>query len=172
MSSMNEAFLETENAIALQLDPSLYTVESEALMRQRGIIQNSETLTGSLERTVGALVELDDQLAGGRDEQFVQTVINYVNDGTIVFGTPVMTNAGRAEAITAACTVLPVQVEQGRVNLQRFYADSEVALDKAVGTGYDLSDVERPAEALLELNGALDDINPKCLQYCRFVRQK
>lgn len=162
---INEDFPTPGDSITLQLDPSLYTQASEDLMRQRGIIQAGETVTSSLERTVGALVELDDELAGGRDEQFVHTVVDYVNDGTIVFGTPVMTNAGRPEAITAACTVLPVEVEQGRVNLQRFYADSEAALDKAVGTGYDLSGLERPAEALLELNGALDDINTRLLQH-------
>lgn len=149
--------------INLTLDPTLYTAYSEQLMVQRGIIQPGETLTGSLERTVGALVELDDELNGGRDEQFVQTVVDYVNDGTIVFGTPVMTNAGRPNAITAACTVLPVQVEGGRVNMQRFYTDSEAALDKAVGTGYDLSELEDPAAALLELNAALDDINARLL---------
>jgi ribonucleoside-diphosphate reductase alpha chain len=128
-------------------------------MIQRGIIQPGETLAGSLERTVGALVELDTELNGGRDEQFVETVVDYVNDGTIVFGTPVMTNAGRENAITAACTVLPVRVEEGRVNMSRFYHDSEAALDKAVGTGYDLSELDEPAKALVELNGALDEIN-------------
>ncbi len=151
----NPVFLHTQ----IQLDPAIYTASSEALMQQRGILVGDETMTQALERSTGALLEMDEELQGYQDTKFADTVVDLVNRGVIVYGTPILTHAGRDQEVTAACTVLPVRVKNGQVDVRRFAADSFAALDKSLGTGYDLSDIEDPAGALLDLNGQLDRIN-------------
>ncbi len=146
--------------ISIIPDKAVYTVNSEVLMRARGIIKGDETMADALERTTFALFDMDREMNGGiEDNEFQETAISLINDATIIYGTPVLTNAGREAQITAACTVLPMTLNNGKVNLARFRVDSMGALSKAVGTGYDLSELDDPSIALLELNAVLDEIN-------------
>lgn len=152
------------NGLQLQLAPDLYTADSQLLMQQRGILRANETMEDALTRVVDSLTRLDTDLNGGvADGQFRDDVVRLINNGTVVFGTPVLTNAGREGSTTAACTVLPVRVREGKVDIGAFRADSMAALDKAIGTGYDLSSLENPATALTELNDQLDSINDHLL---------
>ncbi len=143
----------------LTLDARLYNQDSESLMRARGILQNDETMESALRRTLKALVEMDRQIDDAQDGEFESTARKLINQGVLCFGTPILTHAGRAGAITAACTVLPLRTNGGMVDIKKFAADSYMALDQAVGTGYDLSDLENPAETLIQLNHELDKIN-------------
>lgn len=151
--------------VKLSLDTRLYTPDSEVLMRKRGILKEDETIENALQRTLDSLTEMDTQLNDGiEDRQFADLSTKLVNEGVICFGTPILTNAGREGAITAACTVLPIIMRDGHPDIKKFHSDSYAALDQAVGTGYDLSDVDEPAATLIELNAALDQINTHLLE--------
>jgi len=151
------------DGVALQLDPTLYTSVSEELMQSRGIIRDNETIERSLSRAITALLDHDTTLYGTVDFGFQDDVIKLINKGVLVLGTPILTNAGRPRKAVAACTVLPIHTREGRVDLEQFYYESFNALDNAIGTGYDLSELDRPATALEELNEALNRINAKLL---------
>lgn len=131
---------------------------------ERGIIEPHETAEIATNRALDGLVALDAELSGYYDETFAKAARTFVEEGVIVFGTPVLTNAGREGRVTAACTVLPVQVSEGRLRVDEFLASSQSALEKAIGTGYDLSDMQNPVEALTELNEALNVINDGLLK--------
>lgn len=147
------------------LDQGTYSSElTNDIMHQRGIIENDESVTQALERATDALLAIDTRLGVTEDTDFASRVYEQVESGVLIFGTPILTNAGREGRMTAACTVLPVQTSQGKVKLDCFVSSSETALGNAIGTGYDLSDVDSPADALLELNEALDEINTALLK--------
>lgn len=151
----------TESSLSRKVipDPRFYDEDAERLMRKRGIIEHDQTIQSALERTVGSLLDIDADMHGAYDEEFAQTVISLTERGVLVYGTPVLTNAGRKRNVTAACTVLPIELVDGQVDMESFHKQSAKALEDAVGTGYDLSDLERPSEAIVELNTTLDKIN-------------
>lgn len=144
----------------MNLDPKFYNSHSAGVMADRGILRPGEPVDVALQRAASALLAIDRALNDGQEDlPFEKRVYESIENGIFVFGTPILTNSGREEKVTAACTVLPVHVRGGRVALDRFYADSHAALDNAIGTGYDLSEVDDPCSALEELNCALDAIN-------------
>lgn len=137
-----------------------YTDASKRLMQSRGIIDMKEEVFHALERTIKSLLTIDESLSGGFfDVAFADKVIDFVNRGVIVFGTPILTNAGRPKSVTAACTVLPLRFKEGAFDVSHFRAESMSVFDNAIGTGYDLSALTHPAETVKELNGILDEIN-------------
>lgn len=143
-------------------DPYYYDSGAEALMRQRGIISGDETLADSLTRVTNSLLDFDATMEGTLDLAFSKKVKSFVECGVIVYGTPVLANAGRNN-ITAACTVLPLRVRSGQADFEHFSDTSYLALSKAVGTGYDLSELNEPSQDLHMLNSYLDTINTRLI---------
>lgn len=134
------------------------------LMKRRGIIMEDETVEDALERVVSALLAADQKLEDNNaDTAFAQAVRALVSDRSIVFGTPVLTNAGREGLTTAACTVLPMPIRNGMLELQKLRQSSHSALGDAIGTGYDLSDLESPAQDIKNMNTMMNDINDHLL---------
>ena len=134
---------------------------SERLMRRRGVLHDGETIGDAVYRAASVLLEMDEDLSGQPDPKFAATVDSLLRDGVVVFGTALLANAGRDGAVTASCTVLPLTQARGLVDEAGFAAQSWAALKTAMGTGYDLSDLPRPQEALPRLNSILELINQR-----------
>lgn len=137
---------------------------TSALMKERGIIRDQETIEDVLSRIVTTLVAEDRQLSKNDNRDFADTLTSLTNDGSIVYGTPILTNVGRNGLMTAACTVLPVALRDGQVDVKQFYDTSHQVLGAAIGTGYDLSALKDPATQLLRLNDSINDINRELRQ--------
>lgn len=147
----------------MRLNPEVYDESSFTLMQQRGILRDDERVEDALARTVDSLIDIDKSFGSNADENFRQRVYAHVENGVFVFGTPLLTNAGRENKVTAACTVMPLHTEGGRLKLERFFSDADSTLGNALGTGYDLSETEDPAGVLIELNDALNRVNDALL---------
>ena len=142
------------------LNQSIYNVLSENIMKQRGILRESETIEDALTRVLSALITIDRELNSHRiDKAFEEKLIELVGDGSLIIGTPILTNAGRASQVTAACTVLPIILKDGKADYDFFSLRSYDMLGSALGTGYDLSTIDDPVEALIQFNRILNDID-------------
>lgn len=129
-------------------------------MKKRGILRDSETIDDALNRVLSALIAIDRELNGDRiDEAFEEKLIELVSDGSLILGTPILTNAGRASQVTAACTVLPIKLKNRKADYDFFSLRSYDMLGSALGTGYDLSTIDDPVEALIQFNHILNDID-------------
>lgn len=140
---------------------SLYDAQARTLMAKRGIMRPGESIESVFTRVANTLLEVDQELNQGRpDSLFASDVKELIEDKTIAFGTPILANVGREESpTTAACTVLPLPVRQGLLLLEEFKMASQEVLEDAVGTGYDLSDLENPVDSLKQMNGFLNELN-------------
>ena len=144
----------------ITLNKSIYNLLSENIMKKRGILRESETIEDALNRVISALVTIDRELNGGEsDEAFEEKLTELVGDGSLIIGTPILTNAGRASQVTAACTVLPIQLKNGKADYDFFSLRSYDMLGSALGTGYDLSTIDHPVEALIQFNHILNGID-------------
>lgn len=142
------------------LNHSIYNQFSQTLMQQRGILREQETIPDAFNRVIYTLSSIDAQLYGEQKSQaFKDSLTKMVYNGTIILGTPILTNAGRPAQVTSACTVLPIHVRGGQADFKRFEIDSFQMLGQALGTGYDLSDVHDPVASLNTFNGILNKMN-------------
>ncbi|MFC4018687.1 hypothetical protein ACFOW4_12155 [Micromonospora sp. GCM10011542] len=104
-------------------------------------------------------MDVDEKLNGGPDDEFREQVNSFISRGILAFGTALLANAGHSDDPTASCTVLRLPTAARSVDLATFAHVSYDALSRAVGTGYDLSELDRPDVALGALNATLDGIN-------------
>ena len=149
----------------LILNRSIYNSLSENIMKQRGILRENETIDDALTRVLSALIEIDRELNEHQiDEAFEEKLIELVGEGSLILGTPILTNAGRSSQVTAACTVLPIKLNNGQVDYDFFGLNSYNMLGSALGTGYDLSTIDDPIEALYQFNDILNTINTQLMQ--------
>ena len=132
---------------------------SEELMRSRGILQPNETIEQVVTETVEAISSLDSDMHGEIDKVFKSRLDQWIRKGVFVFGTPLLTNLRQEGATTAACTVLNLRESKDGIDFSQLKKSSTSALGAAIGTGYDLSEVENPVEALYSLNEMLREIN-------------
>lgn len=151
--------LERNQQVEVHEKEPLFNDVSLGLMHSRGILDEGESLDTFIEETVTALSDIDSSLHGESDIEFSDRVRQHLYDGVFVLGTPVMQSLRRTGEATAACTVLNVSDPSGKLDLNKFMRESSIALSDAVGTGYDLSGLEDPNEALLLMNDALDGLN-------------
>jgi len=137
-----------------------YGTDAIPLMKDRGIIGDDETTTADVfERVINTIVEVDAEIGGKTDNHFYNDLIKLTIDKTLVYGTPLLTNLGKKNKTTAACTVLPLKVREGILDMQKFRQDSEYSLENALGTGYDLSELRDPVSSLIEMNNYLRELN-------------
>ena len=117
------------------LNQSIYRGFSQSLMQQRGILRNTETISDAFTRVINAISEVDQKLYEKNDSlRFQKKLTDLVYSGTIVLGTPILTNAGRPAQVTSACTVLPIHVTQGQADYKRFEAESFQMLGHGLGS--------------------------------------
>lgn len=129
-------------------------------MQQRGILRNTETIADAFNRVIHAISKVDQKLYDKNNSLiFQKKLTDLVYSGTIILGTPILTNAGRPAQVTSACTVLPLHVTQGQADYKRFETESFQMLGHGLGTGYDLSHVDDPVDALNTLNNILNKMN-------------
>jgi len=104
------------------------------------------------ERIVSALYSIEVSLTSQkRAINFATSIGRLLDERKIVFSTPVMTNAGRAEfnRPLTACTIPPISL-QSDLALIREMVDSNH--QEAMGTGFNLDEVDNPVSMLLFLN--------------------
>ncbi len=133
------------------------------LLIQRGILNDDETIKDLVDETINSILQIDSQLDGHYDAAFEKRLHKYMQSGTLVLGTPLLTNLRREGMTTAACTVINLRDKDGRVDINHLRLSSEIALNAAIGTGYDLSETEDPVSILLQLNTILNSINNRLI---------
>lgn len=131
------------------------TPSTQRLLRERGIIIDDESMSDAINRVLVALLSMDEKLEETVDEAFCSSAVKFVYDGIIVFGTPILSNAGREGRITGACTVLPL----GLLDMSKFKENSEKFLGSAMGTGYDLSSLDKPSLEVIHMNNIIVEID-------------
>lgn len=149
----------------MKINKQIYNPLSESIMKKRGILRDNETIQDVLNRVLSALISIDRELSQNQiDTAFEEKLIALVSEGSLILGTPILTNAGRASQVTAACTVLPIKLNHGQADYDFFRLHSYNMLGSALGTGYDLSAIDNPVEALIEFNHILNDMNTRFIQ--------
>jgi ribonucleoside-diphosphate reductase alpha chain len=144
----------------MKINRLIYNLLSEKIMKKRGILKESETIEHALNRVLSSLITVDRELNNHKtDAVFESKLTELVYSGTLILGTPILTNGGRASQVTAACTVLPIKFNHGQVDYQSFRLNSLNMLSSALGTGYDLSPIDHPVEALIQFNDILNHID-------------
>ncbi|MFA5250330.1 MAG: hypothetical protein WC371_02835 [Parachlamydiales bacterium] len=121
------------------------------LLRKRKILLEEETILDLFQRVISALVGVEKKFDTSTEtiEALKQQLEVFLDRRQIVLGSPILTNAGRAGAPTSACTVIPIDLKKSFQELQAIIAPY---YEKAMGSGFDLSDLEDPIQTLLDLN--------------------
>jgi ribonucleoside-diphosphate reductase alpha chain len=143
----------------LHLDQNMYNSDAEKIMRQRGIINNDETIEDVLYHTIDTLSEIDFQLGQYGNDDFRLTLTELIGKGIIVLGTPLLKNIRSSNSSAAACTVLKLPAGRHFPNNSELLQLSNLMFDDATGVGFDFSDLDHPTETLLLLNDYLNAIN-------------
>ncbi len=121
-------------------------------MRTGRIISEGESPAQMIDRIVIDLVsaEISFNTPEPQIRQFAISLGEQMDSGKIVFSTPIMTNAYKAEQRPlSACTVPPVDL---RGSLQDVKKTVDIYHQEAMGTGFDLTQVDDPVKVLLFLN--------------------
>ena len=128
------------------------STDVERLLHEGRIIGDTETPANMVERVISALLvpEIDFGTPINEIQQLAKAFGRLLDSGYIVMNTTIMTNAGRyTNRPLSACTVPPV-------NLKKELSLAKTVIDRChqdgMGTGFDLSDTDSPAEALKFLN--------------------
>lgn len=130
--------------------PSKFT--REEILRKGKILSFEESPSDMINRVVGALYTIEQRLSTeGKAKKFATFVGDSLDAGKIIFSTPIMTNAGRSEfhRPLSACVVPDINLN-GDVSLIKKVVDTYH--EEGMGTGFNLDDVQDPAQTLLMLN--------------------
>ena len=152
----------------MKLNTILYeNPQTHYLMQERGIKRPNEKIEDVFRRIIVSLVHEDLQLdkTNTIDTCFLEPLLFFTNKKTIIYGTPILTNVGREEDLTAgACTVLSPTDEHGEIDFERFAKASRCALHKGIGTGYDLSRTHFPLKLLRRISRYLYETDQELRQ--------
>ncbi len=139
-------------------DLSFYTNPSTLkLLRTRKILLDEETPCQLFTRVVQALLNVEDyfQTPGFEKEVLKKHVFQTIEQRHIVFGSPLLTNAGREHMPISSCTVIPVDLQKSLEEIKKTmlpYYQAEM------GSGFNLSEIADPVKTLRELNHILLEI--------------
>jgi ribonucleoside-diphosphate reductase alpha chain len=136
----------------------LYTSEfkaspsAETVLRKGSIISEDESPAEMVERVVGALAERELVYSGDRREAraWAETLGELVDSKSIVFSTPVMTNAGRHLSKPLSACIVP-SIKPGE-DYEVIKAKIELLHQQGMGTGFDLTPFDDPVRTLKRLN--------------------
>lgn len=141
--------LESEQYYRSSFEPS---VTGLSILRTGKIISEGESPAQMIDRIVIDLAsaELSFNTPEPQIRQFAINLGEQMDTGKIVFSTPIMTNAYKVEQRPlSACTVPPVDL---RGSLQDVKKIVDIYHQEAMGTGFDLTQVDDPVRVLLFLN--------------------
>jgi ribonucleoside-diphosphate reductase alpha chain len=133
---------------------SSFTPSNEGLLilRNGKIISPDENPSEMINRIISDLASVESQfgICPTETKFFARALGEQMDEKKIVFSTPIMTNADRAEMKPlSACTILPVNLEG---NSQRIKEMIDICHQEAMGIGFDLSQVDEPVTKLLSFN--------------------
>ena len=141
--------LESEQYYKSSFEPS---AKGLSVLRTGKIISEDESPAQMIDRIVIDLasVEVLFNTPEPLIRQFAISLGEQMDSGKIVFSTPIMTNANKAEQRPlSACTIPPVDL---RGSLQDVKKMVDIYHQEAMGTGFDLTQVDDPVRVLLFLN--------------------
>lgn len=125
----------------------------QLVLRDGRIIGKEESASSMVERIVSKLFSLELRWSSRDDAlQFARSIGTLMDEGRIVFSTPIMTNAGRtnSDKPMSACTVPLLSL------LHSDYSTIKQTVDwhhqSAMGTGFNFDEVSDPVSTLLMLN--------------------
>jgi len=124
----------------------------EEILEKGRITARNETPAEMIERVVAALYSTERSFTGAVDaKKLAESIGQLMDERKVVFSTPVMTNAGRAEfhRPLSACTVPPISL---RGDLSKVREMIDAYHQEAIGTGFNLDEVDDPVSTLLFLN--------------------
>ena len=124
----------------------------EEILKKGHIIVENETPAEMIERIVVALHSTEQSFSDAVEaKKFAESIGKLMDERKIVFSTPVMTNAGRTEfhRPLSACTVPPISL---RGDLSKVREMVDMYHQEAIGTGFNLDEVDDPVSMLLFLN--------------------
>lgn len=131
------------------------------LMKKRGMLLPGETPREAFQRTIDAFLKIEAEFGAKPEENadFGEEILTAIDRKEIILGTPILTNAGREGRPTSACVVIPVDL---RADSQKIKETIQPYFEHAMGSGFDLSDVEDPVKTLYTLNRLTREIEKNC----------
>lgn len=129
----------------------------QEVLRTGKIIDPNEMPHEMVDRVVSTVAGIEKKFGATETEiiEFAQKLGKYVDDQSIIFSTPVLTNAGRFnDRPLSACVVPPVDL---RGDLSRVKEIVDEYHQDGMGTGFDLSELSDPVSVLRFLNSVAVD---------------
>lgn len=129
----------------------------QEVLRTGQIIDPNEMPHEMVDRVVSTVAGIEKKFGATETEiiEFAQKLGKYVDDQSIIFSTPVLTNAGRFnDRPLSACVVPPVDL---RGDLSRVKEIVDEYHQDGMGTGFDLSELSDPVSVLRFLNSVAVD---------------
>ena len=127
------------------------------VLRSGQIIGVNEMPHEMVDRVVQTVAGIETKFGTAEKDiiEFAQKLGAYIDDQTIIFSTPVLTNAGRfKDRPLSACVVPPVDL---RGDLSKVKEIVDEYHQDGMGTGFDLSDLAEPVSVLRFLNNVAID---------------
>lgn len=124
----------------------------EEILEKGRITARNEAPAEMIERVVAALYSTERLFSDAVDaKKLAESIGQLMDERKIVFSTPVMTNAGRTEfrRPLSACTVPSISL---RGDLSKVREMIDTYHQEAIGTGFNLDEVDDPVSTLLFLN--------------------
>jgi len=124
----------------------------EEILKKGRITAEKESPAEMIERVARALHATERSFSSiNESKKFMDSVGHLMDQGKIVFSTPVLTNAHRTEfnRPLSACTVPPISL---RGDLLKIREMVNTYHQEAIGTGFNLDEVDDPVATLLFLN--------------------
>lgn len=125
---------------------------SEQILKKGRITAPNESPSDMVERVVSALYAAEESSSNSSNaEGFAESIGTLMDEGKIVFSTPILTNAGRADFTRplSACTVPPLSL---RDDLKKIRQMVNSYHQEAMGTGFNFDEVDEPVRMLILLN--------------------
>lgn len=127
------------------------------VLRSGLIIDVNEMPHEMVDRVVNTVAGIEVKFGATENDvlEFAQRLGTYIDEQTIIFSTPVLTNAGRFnDRPLSACVVPPVDL---RGDLSKVKEIVDEYHQDGMGTGFDLSDLSDPVSVLRFLNSVAVD---------------
>ncbi len=130
------------------------------LLAERGITKEGETFNDVLKRVLTANATIDENFKNSvSTEDFIKDIARLLDEGKIILGTPILTYAGKLNRTPSACTVIPVDLNQGKEAIKSTITPY---YQNAMGSGFDFTRMEDPVSLLRLLNDITREIEGTC----------
>lgn len=125
---------------------------NKAVFVQRNIIDRNEDLGDFVDTIFDKIYQNDN------NEYEKLKALKFVEDGKIALGTSLYTNLLQPKKPMGACVVLPYDIKNDRITIKQ---ELEPHIINGVGTGFNLSETEKPVQILNFLNNTLKEYDDK-----------